>query len=66
MGFIQGEARGQQTLFPAALDDLIHRRFLMRGTAGAQTEISLATMVYNLKQMRKVLGGQKLAAALAG
>jgi hypothetical protein len=62
----QGEARGQQTLFPAALDDLIHPRFLMRGTAGAQTEISLATMVYNLKQMRKVLGGQKLAAALAG
>ncbi len=23
MGFIQGEARGQQTLFPVALDDLI-------------------------------------------
>jgi hypothetical protein len=23
MGFIQGEARGQQTLFPSTLDDLI-------------------------------------------
>jgi hypothetical protein len=38
----------------------------MRGTCGAQTEISLATMVYNLKRMMMVLGGQKLAAALAG
>jgi len=43
-----------------------HPRFLMRGTCGAQTEISLATMVYNLKRMMMVLGGQKLAAALAG
>jgi transposase len=42
-----------------------HPRFLLRGTRGAQTEISLATMVYNLKRMMNVLGGKKLAAALA-
>ena len=40
-------------------------RFLLRGLAGAQTEIGLATMVYNLKRMINVLGGCKLAAALA-
>lgn len=41
-----------------------HPRFLMRGVAGAQTEISLATIAYNLKRMMNVLGGQKLTAAL--
>jgi transposase len=41
-----------------------HPRFLLRGKDGAQTEISLATIAYNLKRMMKVLGGQKLAAAL--
>ena len=41
-------------------------RFLLRGLRGAQTEIGLATMAYNLKRMINVLGGQKLAAALAG
>jgi len=41
-------------------------RFLLRGTGGAQTEISLATMVYNLKRMLHVLGGSQLRAALAG
>lgn len=41
-----------------------HPRFLLRGRHGAQTEISLAIMVYNLKRMMNVLGGQKLAAAL--
>jgi transposase len=41
-----------------------HPRFLLRGVGGAQTEISLATMAYNLKRMMNVLGGQKLAAAL--
>lgn len=35
-----------------------HPRFLLRGLAGAQTEISLATMVYNLKRMLNVLGGR--------
>jgi len=41
-----------------------HPRFLLRGKGGAQTEMSLATMVYNLKRMMNVLGGQKLTAAL--
>ncbi len=41
-----------------------HPRFLLRGLVGAQTEISLATMVYNLKRMVNVLGAQNLAAAL--
>lgn len=41
-----------------------HPRFLLRGAGGAQTEISLATIAYNLKRMMNVLGGQKLAAAL--
>lgn len=40
-------------------------RFLLRGLGGAQTEIGLATMAYNLKRMINVLGGHKLAAALA-
>lgn len=42
-----------------------HPRFLLRGLGGAQTEISLATMVYNLKRMLNVLGAQNLAAAFA-
>lgn len=41
-----------------------HPRFLLRGLGGAQTEISLATMVYNLKRMLNVLGGARLQAAL--
>ena len=42
-----------------------HPRFLLRGRGGAQTEISLATMAYNLKRMLTVLGGAGLWAALA-
>jgi transposase len=42
-----------------------HPRFLLRGLAGAQTEISLATMVYNLKRMFNVLGGNRLRMVLA-
>ena len=42
-----------------------HPRFLLRGRGGAQTEISLATLAYNLKRMLKVLGGESLRAALA-
>jgi transposase len=42
-----------------------HPRFLLRGLAGAQTEISLATLVYNLKTMINVLGARKMAAELA-
>ncbi len=40
-------------------------RFLLRGGDGAQIEISLATLAYNLKTMIQVLGGYKLARALA-
>ena len=42
-----------------------HPRFLLRGTGGAQTEISLAALVYNLKRMLNVLGGSQLRDALA-
>jgi hypothetical protein len=42
-----------------------HPRFLLRGMAGAQIEISLATMAYNMKRMMNVLGGRNLAAALS-
>lgn len=42
-----------------------HPRFLLRGLSGAQTEISLATLVYNLKRMMKVLGGRVLTAQMA-
>ena len=42
-----------------------HPRFLLRGRAGAQTEISLATMAYNLKTALKVRGGAELISALA-
>ncbi len=41
-----------------------HPRFLLRGLAGAQTEISLATMAYNLKRMMNVLGGSRLTQAI--
>jgi transposase len=41
-----------------------HKRFLLRGLAGAKTEISLATMAYNLKTMVNVLGARKMATAL--
>jgi hypothetical protein len=42
-----------------------HPRFLLRGLTGAQTEISLATMVYNLKRMLNVVGGRQLQTALS-
>jgi transposase len=42
-----------------------HPRFLLRGRGGAQTEISLATIAYNLKRMMNVLRGPRLRAALA-
>ena len=41
-----------------------HPRFLLRGLLGAQVEISLAAMVYNLKRMLSVLGGKQLREAL--
>src|SRR5437016_1811696 len=42
-----------------------HPRFLLRGLKGAQTEISLATMVYNLKRMLNVSGGSLRAALVS-
>ncbi len=42
-----------------------HPRFLLRGLKGAQTEISLAAMVYNLKRMLNLMGGARLKAALS-
>ncbi len=42
-----------------------HPRFLLRGLRGAQTEISLATLTYNLKTMMNALGGARIAAALS-
>jgi transposase len=41
-----------------------HPRLLLRGTRGAQTEIGLATMAYNLKRIFNLLGGLKLAQKL--
>jgi transposase len=41
-----------------------HPRLLLRGKGGAQTEISLATMAYNLKRMANLLGASKLALQL--
>jgi len=40
-----------------------HPRFLLRGRNGAQTEMSLAVLAYNLK--RNVLGGRRFSLALA-
>jgi hypothetical protein len=42
-----------------------HPRFLLRGRRGAQAEMSLAVIVYNLKRMTNVLGQTQLRAALA-
>ena len=42
-----------------------HPRFLLRGRRGAQTEISLAVMAYNLKRMTNILGARSLTARLA-
>lgn len=42
-----------------------HPRFLLRGKQGAQTEISLAVMAYNLKRMINILGAPSLSRQLA-
>jgi len=42
-----------------------HPRFLLRGVRGAQAEISLASMVYNLKRMLNVLGAIELQQAFS-
>src|SRR5258708_3563294 len=40
-----------------------HPRFLLRGLRGAQTEMSLAGMAYNIKRMINILGGRQLKAS---
>lgn len=42
-----------------------HPRFLLRGRRGAQTEMSLAVLIYNLKRMVHVLGAARLLEKLA-
>jgi len=42
-----------------------HPRFLLRGRRGAQTEMSLAVLSYNLKRMLRVLGAVRLIRQLA-
>ena len=42
-----------------------HPRWLLRGVRGAQTEISLAAMAYNLKRMVNTLGALVLTRQLA-
>jgi len=42
-----------------------HPRFLLRGRRGAQSEISLAVLSYNLKRMLRVLGAAMLMGKLA-
>jgi transposase len=42
-----------------------HPRFLLRGRRGAQSEISLAVLSYNLKRMLRVLGAAILIGKLA-
>lgn len=41
-----------------------HPRFLLRGRLGAQCEMSLAVMAYNLKRMINILGAGDLSARL--
>jgi transposase len=42
-----------------------HPRFLLRGLKGAQAEISLGVLVYNLKRMMNILGGRLFRMKLA-
>lgn len=42
-----------------------HPRFLLRGRRGAQTEMSLAVMAYNLKRMINILGAPEFTVRLA-
>jgi len=51
------------TAFLRAQAHHLRERSLLRGHAGAQIEISLATMAYNLKTMMNVLGAAALARA---
>jgi len=40
-----------------------HPRLLLRGRAGARTEIGLAVMIYNLKRIANILGTSQLTQA---
>jgi hypothetical protein len=42
-----------------------HPRFLLRGLKGAQTEISLGVMAYNLKRVVNILGARALSRRFA-
>src|SRR5712691_9781643 len=42
-----------------------HPRFLLRGLSGAQTEMSLAVMAYNIKRMFNILAGLQLKASFS-
>lgn len=42
-----------------------HPRFLLRGRRGAQTEMSLAVLAYNLKRMINILGAVQISLKLA-
>ena len=42
-----------------------HPRLLLRGLAGARSEIGLAILAYNLNRMLKIMGGTKLTQHLA-
>ena len=56
-------------MFAVTLDESIlvdHLFWVIRGLPEAQTEVSLAAMVYNLKCMLDVLRGRPLRALLAG
>jgi IS5 family transposase len=41
-----------------------HPRFLLRGRRGAQAEMSMAVIAYNLKRMMNIVGRAQLAVAL--
>lgn len=38
-----------------------HPRLLLRGIRGAQTEMAIATMIYNLKRMANILDAGRIA-----
>jgi transposase len=42
-----------------------HPRFLLRGLAGAGSEMAIATLVWNLKRAMRVLGAGQLQRKLA-
>ena len=57
--------RGPAPLRDTQIRDLGHPRLLLCGMAGAQAELNLATMAYNLKTPIKALGAAEMISALA-